>query len=556
MTSDALPARLATTRARYEGRAAQRKRTSASIARRGVLHTDAPNRVTRRLDRLGLDWQFASALEHGAATGRSGSRELDLERLIGRGTVVDSGFLATGVSAARAVARVVTGERWGNGFLIAPFLLLTAHHVLPGVTAAAGATVEFDGVTVQARPEVFFLGDLGLDFTVVALDDSAELPPHLPLIEHQGKAVLGERLTVVRVPAHGPKQFALRDHVLVDVLDNFVHYETGTATAGAPVFNDQWEVVALHHSGVPHTDDTGRPLSVDGGPWSPELGEHRLAWHAGEGVRISRILKTLRERPLSASAARLRAQVFDAAPMSVEADAELQAALVNLDIGRSRGYYDTVTDRSARERYYADIRFPTRQSLRELVERTHVRRPAYRPSRMLYPWVDLHPDLKLRSLRSGTAADPEDFIRADVDAEAARARRLRDLVAVGLPDPSTLLAEFDIIEDTLPFNCEHVVPQALFESREPMRGDLHHLFARSTGDASQSWERHGAVARATLYFLVRYPGFVDERRLSELVSWHRNDPVDEYELHRNAAIAEIQGNRNPFIDHPDWALDI
>lgn len=32
--------------------------------------------------------------------------------------------------------------------------------------------------------------------------------------------------------------------------------------------------------------------------------------------------------------------------------------------------------------------------------------------------------------------------------------------------------------------------------------------------------------------------------------------MSEYERHRNAAIAEIQGNRNPLIDHPEWAREI
>ena len=37
------------------------------------------------------------------------------------------------------------------------------------------------------------------------------------------------------------------------------------------------------------------------------------------------------------------------------------------------------------------------------------------------------------------------------------------------------------LEAQLPFNCEHVVPQSWFEKKEPMRGDLHHLFACESG---------------------------------------------------------------------------
>ncbi|MFI9816420.1 endonuclease [Saccharothrix variisporea] len=534
MTSDALLSRLAATRARYEGRAAQRKHVRATVERRGVLHTDTPHRVTHRLNRLGIDWQLAAAVEGGASALRSGPRELDLDRLLGRNGVVDTGFLDCGLAAARAVGRVRVAGRCATGVLVSPVLLLTTNTALPSVTDAARAEVEFDDVATGLCPERFFVTDLVLDFTVVAVREGT-LPPHLRLVEHEGKAILGERLTSVRFPADGPKQFGLREHVLVDVLDNYVHYEPGSEVSGGPIFNDQWEVVALHHSGVASGS----------------------AWTAGEGVRISRVLRSLRERPLTGEAAHLRAQVFDTAgPVVPEADSELRAALVNLDIGRTRVYYDPVADRNARDRYYAGVR-PTREALHQLLTTTHVRRPAYRPCRMLYPWVDLHPDLKLRSLHSGAALDPAELIRADVESEAARSRRFRDLAAAGLPDPGTLLAEFDVLEQALPFNCEHAVPQTSFDRREPMRGDLHHQFTREVGDTPDDpWDRSGPVARAVLYFLVRYPGVVDDALVPDLIMCHERDPVTDHEQHRNAAIAEIQGNRNPFIDHPGWALDI
>jgi endonuclease I len=38
-----------------------------------------------------------------------------------------------------------------------------------------------------------------------------------------------------------------------------------------------------------------------------------------------------------------------------------------------------------------------------------------------------------------------------------------------------------------------------------------------------------------------------------LLAWHEDDPVTDWERHRNAAICERQGNRNPFIDRPDLA---
>ena len=40
-------------------------------------------------------------------------------------------------------------------------------------------------------------------------------------------------------------------------------------------------------------------------------------------------------------------------------------------------------------------------------------------------------------------------------------------------------------------------------------------------------------------------------KLSSLIQWHYDDPVDDFEINRNEIIYEFQENRNPFIDHPN-----
>lgn len=85
-------------------------------------------------------------------------------------------------------------------------------------------------------------------------------------------------------------------------------------------------------------------------------------------------------------------------------------------------------------------------------------------------------------------------------------------------------------------------------------------------------EEKGDVARMMMYMAVRYEGtdtsydleLVDYTntapngqpfygKLSTLLQWHEQDPPDAWELRRNERIAERQGNRNPFVDYPEFA---
>ncbi|MBI9067934.1 MAG: endonuclease [Salinivirgaceae bacterium] len=45
-------------------------------------------------------------------------------------------------------------------------------------------------------------------------------------------------------------------------------------------------------------------------------------------------------------------------------------------------------------------------------------------------------------------------------------------------------------------------------------------------------------------------------KLSDLLLWSEQDPVDEFEVNRNEVVYGYQGNRNPFVDHPEWVCKI
>ena len=238
-----------------------------------------------------------------------------LERVLGTNDLIEVNFLTEGARVARSICRVEIGDShglaagYGTGVMVSPRLLLTNNHVLDSAETAGASVAEFaferdehgveqEPVRFGLDPGTFFLTDVDLDFSLVAVSDASETGRPLadygwvPMIVQQGKVIKGEYVNIIQHPSGEPKQVALRQNQVVDLLVDFMHYKTDTApgSSGSPVFNDEWELVALHHSGVPARDANGNILAIDGSIWSEEMGEHRVKWIANEGVRISRII--------------------------------------------------------------------------------------------------------------------------------------------------------------------------------------------------------------------------------------------------------------------------
>ena len=184
---------------------------------------------------------------------------------------------------------------------------------------------------------------------------------------------------------------------------------------------------------------------------------------------------------------------------------------------------------------------------------------------------------------------------------------LRDALQVTDEDPNNpdniiLLYTGNSIDSTWDYgdswNREHVWPRSLgdMDDNDAEHNDLHHIrptdpgvnssrsnkdfdnggsLVRNTTDCyadSNSFEPRnevkGDVARMIFYMAVRYEGTNGEidleivesvtggapyiGSLSTLIQWHLDDPVDDWERNRNDLIFGYQGNRNPFIDHPEF----
>lgn len=167
------------------------------------------------------------------------------------------------------------------------------------------------------------------------------------------------------------------------------------------------------------------------------------------------------------------------------------------------------------------------------------------------------------------------------------------------------------------YNREHSFPRSWFGGAvNPMNTDVHHIFAtdgyvnskRSSypyGEVSSTTytsdngskvgsgssllgytgtvfepidEFKGDLARAYFYMATRYQNVVsgwesnstygdavldgssnqvyEDWFLDMLKSWHAQDPVSQKELDRNEAAYSHQGNRNPFVDYPEFVTEI
>ena len=701
---------------RLQQRQSNRESTKQKIRNKDYRSLDTPERRRARAARVMGD--PISAAEATRVTGpvleSLGADDVPnflLERIINGENFLGVRFLGLGQRAARAIARIDirtpdgrSGS--GTGSLVSSRLMLTNNHVLESTDWARRSSAVFDfeddlenkprpTTAFQLDPDTFFFTNKDYDFTLVAVKTTALHSDRVslsdygfnPLDDSQGKVTIGEPINIIQHPSGLLKQVVLQENRLLDLPEDppgWLHYESDTmpGSSGAPLFNNRWEMVGLHHSGWPKRDEQGRILTVNNQLWTRDMGELAIKWLGNEGARVSQILQIVREAQ-AAMEARHQALVTEllnppktgsvvvppvtttpivvSGPASESVPVERKTEAVVQSIGSSgvtltvplhitislggaapatstpvttttgrtqtepdglltiptvtapdgteradslrefaeastKPYFDAQADQAKRTDYYRNTNLSNNvigdvlyESLSKLVSSTHQNRLSYKPSRHLYPWVDLQPDRKLRSLYTGDIYEPQQLIEESFIEEAKFEALLESLLISDEAESSLSLLEAGPM-----YNCEHVVPRAWFKGPlfSTAEGDLHHLFTcdqkcngfranvpfwdftdfeeailqgcgRKEENKFEPKHGKGAVARAVMYFLLRYPGLIDDQpaelqaaRLQTLLQWHKAEPVSDHERHRNAAIQGKQGNRNPLIDFPELASRI
>jgi endonuclease G, mitochondrial len=280
-----------------------------------------------------------------------------MERVIGATRdFLGISFFEAGLAASRAVCRIISklpnGKRsFGSGFMVTPRLLITNHHVLKARTWRGRASQSSTSSSMPGRksqpvyrfelkPDIFFLNDKPNDFALVAVEERTESGTLLasfglcPLIGAEGKIANTEWVNIVQHPKGDLKQVVIRENRLIDLpdkqaagaFDRFAYYEADTepGSSGSPVFNDLWEVIALHHSSVPKRDQAGNILDKNGKVWQRGDDPTRIEWVGNEGIRVSRIVNKIAESVVPAAQKKLHDEFMQIARSDVTPPAQLR----------------------------------------------------------------------------------------------------------------------------------------------------------------------------------------------------------------------------------------
>lgn len=279
--------------------------------KRGNIEGDEKNRENRKqmIESFGLE-----------------PTDFAFERAIGKNDSVYSNFVDLLANVKKKVGRIVVKDGANNlsyatGFMVSENLFMTNWHVFKNKASVGNSVVEFyyeldrhgnsiDPITFKFNSEAFFYAFKALDYCLIAVENLDVTAKHelsaigyIYLDPTSGK--LGdenaELLNIIHHPNGDYKQLSIRENKFTKILETTLWYKSDTAqgSSGSPVFNDQWQVVALHHMGVAKRNDQGDYLDRDNNVIpliDNKIDISRIHWIANEGIRISIILKDLKSK--------------------------------------------------------------------------------------------------------------------------------------------------------------------------------------------------------------------------------------------------------------------
>lgn len=253
------------------------------------------------------------------------------EAAVGKYDVREAGLLSILANASRAVCKleIPAGEyenylkrpsfsSWtGTGFLVAPNLLLTNHHVLNSREVASAATANFcfqfsdpdilngppdtapASVRFKLNPERLFVTSPmdGFDYTFVWIDAAASSEfGTIPMTRGSFTAKKGEPVYIIHHPSGVPKKVSLEDTEVLSINTAGVLYAADTlgGSSGAPVLGDRGTLIALHHAWWSSSAAKKKYASLKG-----KLNDGRVTDIVNEGIKLSAIAIDLERRASS-----------------------------------------------------------------------------------------------------------------------------------------------------------------------------------------------------------------------------------------------------------------
>lgn len=224
------------------------------------------------------------------------------EKILGTDRYQSLRWFRLALDRCRSIARIESPllEPWGTAFLVEgqalhhsfpPLVLITNAHLVTSDRRSGSLTPERVRVTFRALGETdtphrvvrVLWSSHDLDTTILELDGCPDDATPSPIAERRPPMDGGPppETYIIGHPLGDPQiMLSVRDNLLLDADDTRLHYRTPTeqGNSGSPVFNDMWEVIAVHHHGSQHMERLNR---LEG------------TYAANEGIWIDRIQSAL-----------------------------------------------------------------------------------------------------------------------------------------------------------------------------------------------------------------------------------------------------------------------